>query len=848
MTNLTIYDALCDDILSDKDFLKDYEDLVSEEGKDLEQGLYKRVLESAAIFACSDKEDNRIMALKILSKIMENCKRIEIFNRSCELIFVRLGCFPTIKMSLEEYKINDYFKILSGKPTEDIPIVLRSELLAKIKSNKMTIVGKDIFLTDYQTNVLSHLRKKRNISISAPTSAGKSYVLISYIIECLEKHNKFIIVYIVPTIALITQVQNDIKRALKEYKLDNVNIVTSYYEMNEKKHSLNRCVMILTQERLQSIESKQDDSLHVDLLIVDEAQNIEEDERGIILEDSIQQLKDWSPNIQVVFISPFTKNPEKFGSIFLCDNLKSIKTNFSPVSQNIIDVRIKKNFTEMYYVSPELQRNIKINFKWGGDDEVPETNYKRKAWFASKLIESGPTMVYCNGPVDCRKTADAISEFTGIFKPDKRVYEVINFLERNIHPKYYLINHLKKGIGYHYGKMPPSVRSSMETLFARKYIQAICCTSTLMEGINLPTKNIVLYKPTIGTSKPIKDLDLLNLAGRAGRLMKDFSGNIYCIDSEEWKGAKLGTERLSHEIISSMENVLSNKKNSIIEQLNSIVKSKNRTKDVEAAVTRFIINEIRQGKIETVEKIIKEEADLNSVLNQILFMVKKIADEIELPEEIILKNRSIDPRLQDRLYKYLKKIDSPTVPKHPSSGDFYSDLIKIIPILNESFNKTDYERYNNYHALIANWWASEKTLREIIDERIDYLKDNKNNEPNEDNINKEIENIFEIINKKIKYELCRDINCYIDILNYILKEDDASGSKQHIGYYIEMGAYNANTLLLLGNGIPRTLAILISNRLPKDLKDYEQCKEIISRKKEEFAREIPSILLDEILI
>ena len=135
-------------------------------------------------------------------------------------------------------------------------------------------------------------------------------------------------------------------------------------------------------------------------------------------------------------------------------------------------------------------------------------------------------MVYCNSPSDCRNTANALFDLVGQQDCNQTVLEVIKFLENNIHPEYFLIKYLKNGIGYHYGKMPPSVRMSMELLFSKKHINVICCTSTLMEGINLPTKNIVVYKPKYGNRTPITDLDLLNLVGRAGRLMKDFFGNI----------------------------------------------------------------------------------------------------------------------------------------------------------------------------------------------------------------------------------------------------------------------------------------------------------------------------------
>ena len=384
---------------------------------------------------------------------------------------------------------------------------------------------------------------------------------------------------------------------------------------------LSKAILILTQERLQALEGNVKSPFKIDLLIVDEAQNIEEGARGILLEDSIQQAREWNINIQVVFIAPFIENPEEFQHIFPSADLKPIKTKFSPVSQNIIFIDIKNNNIERSYISQELGRKIKID-KLTIDKKIPE-NYKRKAWVTANLIDNGPTMVYCNSPSDCRNTANALFDLVGQQDCNQTVLEVIKFLENNIHPEYFLIKYLKNGIGYHYGKMPPSVRMSMELLFSKKHINVICCTSTLMEGINLPTKNIVVYKPKYGNRTPITDLDLLNLVGRAGRLMKDFFGNIYCIDNDDWNGPKLSVEKTSYEIESSMENVIMNKRYQIIENLRMNLNAGGKNDDVEAAVTRFLMNEIRKGKIELIEQLIAKDNNAANGMSMINSYVKK---------------------------------------------------------------------------------------------------------------------------------------------------------------------------------------------------------------------------------
>ncbi len=218
--------------------------------------------------------------------------------------------------------------------------------------------------------------------------------------------------------------------------------------------------------------------------------------------------------------------------IFTNIDIYPIITKFSPVSQNVIGIDIEKNFLDISYISKELNRIIPLK-RYNINSIIPKEQYKRKAWVVLNAITNGPTMVYCNRPTDCRKTADEISKMLDLGQIDLEIVEVINFIEKYIHPQYHLINYLRKGVAFHYGSMPSSIRMAIESLFSNKYLDTLCCTSTLMEGVNLAAKNIVVYKPRSGMASPMKDIEFYNLGGRAGRLMKDFCGNIYCIENSE---------------------------------------------------------------------------------------------------------------------------------------------------------------------------------------------------------------------------------------------------------------------------------------------------------------------------
>lgn len=97
-----------------------------------------------------------------------------------------------------------------------------------------------------------------------------------------------------------------------------------------------------------------------------------------------------------------------------------------------------------------------------------------------------------------------------------------------IHPDYYLAEIIKKGVAYHFGNMPQLIRNIVENLYQEGNIRFVFCTSTLLEGVNMPTQNLFILNNKKST-KTLKPIDFWNLAGRAGRLSKELQGNVFCV-------------------------------------------------------------------------------------------------------------------------------------------------------------------------------------------------------------------------------------------------------------------------------------------------------------------------------
>jgi len=72
---------------------------------------------------------------------------------------------------------------------------------------------------------------------------------------------------------------------------------------------------------------------------------------------------------------------------------------------------------------------------------------------------------------------------------DKKLDALAKEVEDEIHGSYYLADLIKKGVAYHVGYLPLHIRTTIEENYREKNIKTIFCTSTLIEGVNLPADN-----------------------------------------------------------------------------------------------------------------------------------------------------------------------------------------------------------------------------------------------------------------------------------------------------------------------------------------------------------------------
>ena len=838
--------TLSDETFCNTFFKQDYVKLlksVLSNGSHLDESEIQKLLKTAAIFSLSENENYKHLATKITVLILKEYKnKFKWIPFVVETILTRLGDLPTISYMVEKNHGADFFSYFTksdfnyGNPLS-FPEVQKRKIF-----NQIDIGGHTANFTDFQTKIFQWLDNGKSLAFSAPTSAGKSYVIHNYIIQKILKETEYNVVYLVPTKSLIFEVQKSILNRLRDLGVNSKEamVVTSgNLTIIKQLGFIKKKVFVLTQERLQQMLSY-DTNLHIDLLVVDEAQKINDGSRGVILEDAVEDLLQSHPT-QSVFIVPNVSNPQKFQNIFdVSDSFKSEKTSRTPVSQNIFLVDFNKKDVSLTLTMKEFDDNLVMKTIPTKLESREKTQYGLKAWTATNiLVNQDHTLIYCNGPQECILISERMKETLPEINED-RLSEAIKFLETHVHPEYYLVDHLRYGIGYHYGNMPQFVRFVVKDLFDNKLINYLCCTSTLLEGVNLPANNIILHKPKSGNLNPMDTGSILNLSGRAGRLGKDYYGNVYCINLDQWDKGQDAFDGNLDEVKSAVEKTLSEDFEQLLSHLEQYDVPPRGEKNIETVATSLIIKKLKDQNFDF-ESFFKKYPDItNENIQKIVSKLTKIENSVSsLSKSIILKNRGIDPRLQHDLYVYLKKIEYRILPPHPTDEFFKNHLKLIFKLISEYLLKDKSKSYR-YYTKIASMWIRQKTYKRILEQSLWYEEKIKLQHPLVKNeINNVIDELDKILERRLKFDYSKAMQCYCDIIEHILSEENSQDDFcKELANFLEAGAYNPKILLLMNIGLSRNNAISLSYVVDDDITTAIDALEWLRTHKDEIRENI----------
>ncbi|WP_252738320.1 DEAD/DEAH box helicase [Saccharophagus degradans] len=774
----------------------------------LEDSEIDKLIGYSSILSLSDNPEEASLSYEIITRLLE-CTESKISGVvvAAEIILSRIGNFPGRDLLRKRY---------TGDTQTSIPTMLKLEAIARESENTIfTNEGeeKSAILTDFQFKLLNFLSSEKSLSVSAPTSAGKSFVLSIDLISRIRKENKQSIVYIVPTRALITEVSSRIRLSLKNSKIDGVVVRTAPFPVPKDKID-RAAVYVFTQERLMSFINSDEGSQNITALIVDEAHEIQKGKRGIILHSAIEIAIRKFDVKNLFFASPLIKNPVYFLSLFgKLEEGKYFLEAVSPVSQNLIllsEVKNKPNKIEASLLSRGVETPIGIvttNFKFR------DPKGKKKANIAHSIYSGGESViVFSNGQGEAEDIAFEIKSLLGAFDIPDEISTFIEFIKSEIHPKHPLIESLESGVAFHYGSMPSLVRSGVEELFKGGLVKILCCTSTLLQGVNLPAKHIIIDNPKSGKGNPMSRSDFLNLSGRAGRLVQEFHGNIWCINPSTWESSCHTGEKLQ-EISSAISELMADGGTAIQKLLESSLDSEKEKDEAEAAFGKIFHDYRESNSLDFIEQF-RNEKNSNS-LDKTVEEIKKV--EVTIPNEILENHQSLRPDHLQNLYLTLSEIlfFEGYIPASPYVKGSNERMGTIFSVICDCFDWSLDDRYRNLISMIASSWIRGEKIGKILSDRVSWVEENKPNEK----ISNTIRNCLNVLETEIRFKLVKYYSAYIDILKHVLSERGITDLIEEIEpyhIYLEFGSSNRHALNLMALGISRFTALYLEGKFDFD--------------------------------
>lgn len=747
--------------------------------------------------ALCQSEDSRHLdaALRIAQTCISLSFCNEVQKSAAAYILETLTNRLAIDMSINrQYLKSNYADLFSVQQKLDV---------ARINfSSSVFINDKQYSLNRFQSEVYRKYSDNDAISISAPTSAGKSYILCAIIAEAISK-DIVNIVYIVPTRALISQVEADLTCHLQKNELkDRANISTVPLMLNEVDGQKSN-IFVFTQERLHwFLTNNQEHPIRIDFLIVDEAHKIEDGNRGILLQQKIEDLILANENMRLYFSSPFTSNPE-----LLLDNIHRnsrkdiVNTQFVAVNQNLI------------YVTQVPRKPLKWSLSLNTEDGTyplgsitlkyqPTNDSKKIALIAQQIGTDGSCIIYSNGPAEAEHIADLLYDSIEEQVADIGLNDLIALVKDTIHINYKLAKVLRKGVAFHYGNMPLLIRREIEKLFSKGVIHYLICTSTLLEGVNLPAKSIIIRKPRRGKSQPLNANDFWNLAGRAGRWGKEFCGNIICIEPEEWTVAP--TPNKTKQVITRAIDGVAKYGNDFLDYVAKEVPREAVNLAWESAIGYYYIKYI----------INKEPYVEDEFHTKLVDTLRDWSSRITIPDYIIKRNPGIPPIVQQNLFEYFEQRSDDIedyVPVYPHDANALEEYTKLVQRIGETLSGDPPQLSTPRAILLINWMKGRPLSYLIRKSYESYQKHSRK----EKNIHVVIREVMESIENFARFSFAKFSGCYIDILRYFLELQNRTDLIEYIpqlNLWLEFGVSEKTHLSLLSLGLSRNTVITLSSK------------------------------------
>ena len=346
-----------------------------------------------------------------------------------------------------------------------------------------------------------YLEDKSNYIISIPTASGKTVLGILPALKTILEGGKA--VYAAPLLSI----QNEKVKEFKAFEEHGISV---------GKHPSSSDLSVMVFESFDALTRFSWNVLReVDTLIIDEFHMIGEYSRGPTLESAITRAKIINPSLRIIALSATLKNIDEIEQWL---EGKTVEHDYRPVPLNkeVLDA-------EMFNTKNKNDVIVKIA------EKAIEDNSQALSFVSTRrFTESLAT--YVAKKIDKKTTKQKKQKFKEVADKLLEVPKKKGSLPTTTCLK--LAEAAEKGVVFHHAGLFNEQKEIIEDEFRNGNILMITATPSLMYGVNLPSKYVVIRDHTRWTSNgpaSIPVFDYEQMSGRAGRPQYDDVGYSYLI-------------------------------------------------------------------------------------------------------------------------------------------------------------------------------------------------------------------------------------------------------------------------------------------------------------------------------
>ena len=346
-----------------------------------------------------------------------------------------------------------------------------------------------------------YLEDKSNYIICIPTASGKTVLGVLPALKTILDGGKA--VYAAPLLSI----QNEKVKEFKAFENHGINV---------GKHPASSDLSVMVFESFDALTRFSWNTLRdVDTLIIDEFHMIGEFSRGPTLEAAITRAKIINPSMRIIALSATLRNIEEIEDWL---EGKCIEHDYRPVPlhKEVLDAEMFNTKNKNDVIVKILEKSIK--------DSSQALAFVSTRRFTESLATYVAKKINKKINLKQRETFKEVAEKILDVPKKKGSLPTTTCLK--------LAESLEHGVAFHHAGLFNEQKEIIEDEFRNGNILMITATPSLMYGVNLPSKTVVIRDTTRWTAngpQPIPVFDYEQMSGRAGRPQYDDVGYSYLI-------------------------------------------------------------------------------------------------------------------------------------------------------------------------------------------------------------------------------------------------------------------------------------------------------------------------------